>query len=133
MTQSSSSCSSAGKTDGGHLAADCGFKPRIVPLNFSVPGLGQAYSSYCFHPVQFDFQELPRSYQYVLSVCSSMVETDTKILFNGVKCIESQLSKQLRFIRNLQREYGGQESVAGIFVKIYSLCTCVLFTATSMK
>jgi len=126
MTQSSS----GDKTDGGQdttLAAGCGFKPRIVPLNFSVPGLGQAYSSYCFHPVQFDFQELPRSYQYVLSVCSSIVETDTKILFNSVKCIESQLSKQLRFVRNLQREYGGQESVAGIFVEIYSLRIHVFF------
>ncbi|XP_065919250.1 TATA box-binding protein-associated factor RNA polymerase I subunit B-like isoform X2 [Dysidea avara] len=94
------------------LVVGCSFKPRIVPLNFSVPDFGKAYSSYCFHPVQFDFQELPRSYQYVLSVCSSLVEIDTKILFNCVKCFESQLNKQLRFVRNLQREYD-QESVAG--------------------
>ena len=115
------------------LVVGCSFKPRIVPLNFSVPDFGKAYSSYCFHPVQFDFQELPRSYQYVLSVCSSLVEIDTKILFNCVKCCESQLNKQLRFVRNLQREYD-QESVAGIIKsKVFHVMCINSFRAATMK
>ena len=130
VTQSSSqpylsSASITGEQDIS-IATECKFKPRIIPLNFSVPGFGRAYSSYCFHPVQFDFQELPRSYQFVLSVCSSLVETDTKSLFNRVKCIESQLNKQLRFIRNLQREYG-QENVTGTVLTMKCGDCCVVY------
>jgi len=133
MVQSSSSLSDDYIKDT-TLTAGCGLKLRIIPLNFSVPGFGHAYSSYCFHPVQFDFQELPRSYQYVLSVCSSMVETDTKMLFNCVKCIESQLNKQLRFVKNLQREYG-EESMAGIVSTFDEGCSVYILNraATSMK
>lgn len=80
-------------------------QPRIVPMDFSLPGLGQAYTSYCLQPAKFDFHELPRSYQFVLSVCSSLVETDTKVLYSCMKHSETHLNRQLTFMRNLEKEY----------------------------
>lgn len=80
-------------------------EPRIIPLDFSLPGLGQAYTAYYLQPAKFNFHELPRSYQFVLSVCSSLVETDTKTLCSCVKHLETQLNRQLTFIKNLEKEY----------------------------
>ena len=81
------------------------FAPRSIPLDFSLPGLGQACTSYHLQPAKFVFHELPRSYQYILSVCSSLVETDTKTLYNCVKHLETHLNRQLTFVKNLEKEY----------------------------
>lgn len=86
-------------------------KPRIIPLDFSLPGLGQAYSTYYLQPAKFDFHELPHSYQFVLSVCSSLVETDTTTLYSCVKHLETQLNRQLTFVRNLKKEYGSETGI----------------------
>ena len=92
------------------------FQPRIVPLDFSLPGLGQAHTTYYLQPAKFDFHELPRSYQFVLSVCSSLVETDTKILYGCVKHLETHLSRQLTFVKNLEKEYN--EETGMVFIMI---------------
>lgn len=80
-------------------------KLRIIPLDFSLPDFGQAYSTYYLQPAKFDFHKLSRSYQFVLSMCSSLVETDTKTLYSCVKHLETQLNRQLTFVKNLEKEY----------------------------
>lgn len=94
------------RNDGRSSAMSTTFKPRIIPLDFCLPDLGQACTTYCLQPSKFDFHELPRSCRFALSVCSSLVETDTKTLHNCVKHLETQISRQLTFIRNIEKEYG---------------------------
>lgn len=108
QTNSSAQASEADFTDKSDSKSPLSitFNPRIIPLDFSLPDFGQAYTSYFLQPSKFDFHELPRSYQFVLSVCSSLVETDTKTLYSCVKHLETQLSRQLTFVKNLEKEYG---------------------------
>ena len=89
-------------------------EPRIIPLDFSLPGLGQACTAYYLQPAKFNFHELPRSYQFVLSECSSLVETDTKTLCSCVKHLETQLNRQLTFIKNLEKEYSEDTGMVNV-------------------
>ena len=102
---SSSQASTLDSANPGSSKSSASDKPRIIPLDFSLPGLGQACRTYYLQPAKFEFHELPHSYQFVLSICSSLVETDTKILYNCVKHLETQLNRQLTFVKNLEKEY----------------------------